>query len=80
MVIKQTRAASPLPTDRRSGQERRKVDKAPPGGRDRRVSVEPRKPEVQELEITPSAWADLTSRPEGLPSAAPAAKKAAAKD
>ena len=25
--------------------------------RDRRISVEPRKPEVQELDLTPSDWA-----------------------
>ena len=47
--------------DRRSGADRRKEDKGPPkGGRERRISVEPRKPEVQEVEISPSDWASLT--------------------
>jgi len=29
---------------------------APPGGWERRRNVEPRKPEVTELEISPSQW------------------------
>lgn len=50
--------------DRRSGADRRKEDKGPPKGmRDRRVHVEPRKPEVQEVEISPSDWASLTDLP-----------------
>jgi len=47
------------PSDRRAGRDRRKVDKPPPGGRERRVSIEPRKPEVLEFEVTPSDWAAL---------------------
>jgi hypothetical protein len=39
--------------------DRRKVDKGPPGGRERRVSLEPRKPDVIERELTPSEWATL---------------------
>jgi hypothetical protein len=46
--------------ERRSGVDRRQVNKPPPGGRERRTSMEPRKPEVNELEITPSDWARLT--------------------
>jgi hypothetical protein len=45
--------------DRRSGVDRRKVDKGPPNGIDRRKSIEPRKPEVQEVQISPSDWARL---------------------
>jgi len=46
-------------TERRSGRDRRKLDKGPPTGRERRVSVEPRKPEISEVEITPSEWGAL---------------------
>jgi hypothetical protein len=50
--------------DRRTGVDRRKVDQGPPKGtRDRRVHVEPRKPEVSEVEISPSDWASLTNLP-----------------
>lgn len=57
-------AAQASRPDRRSGSDRRKVDKGPPKGlRERRVSVEPRKPEVQEVEISPSDWASLTDLP-----------------
>lgn len=45
--------------DRRSGADRRKADKGPPTGRDRRVGMEPRKPEISEVEVTPSEWAAL---------------------
>ena len=59
--------AAPRP-DRRTGADRRKVDKGPPAGvRDRRVHIEPRKPDVQEVEISPSDWASLTSLPPPLP-------------
>lgn len=47
-------------TERRAGKDRRKVDKGPqPGKRERRIHLESRKPDVQELEVTPSAWAEL---------------------
>ncbi len=50
--------------DRRSGGDRRKEDKGPPKGmRDRRINLEPRKPEVREVEISPSDWASLTDLP-----------------
>ena len=45
--------------DRRKGGDRRKIDKGPPGRRDRRVNPEPRKPEVDELEVSVSDWARL---------------------
>jgi hypothetical protein len=54
--------------DRRSGADRRQDDKGPPKGtRERRVSVEPRKPDVQEVEISPSDWASLTDLPTPKP-------------
>jgi hypothetical protein len=44
--------------DRRSGIDRRKADQGPPKGkRERRISVEPRKPDVQEVDLSPSDWA-----------------------
>jgi hypothetical protein len=53
--------ASPRLTERRSGVDRRRADKGPPaGGRDRRVSVEPRQPEVHEVTLTPSEWDTLS--------------------
>ena len=56
--------------DRRSGADRRQDDKGPPKGtRERRVSVEPRKPDVQEVEISPSDWASLTDLPPPKPPA-----------
>lgn len=39
--------------------------------RDRRIQVEPRKPEVQEVEISPSDWASLTDPPPPKPPKAP---------
>lgn len=65
---------TPLPrtTDRRSGVDRRKVDEGPPKGmRDRRVHVEPRKPDVQEVEISPSDWASLNNLPPPAPKQRP---------
>jgi hypothetical protein len=63
-VNKPLAATSPPRPDRRSGNDRRKADKGPPAGmRDRRVHLEPRKPEVQEVEISPSDWASLTDLP-----------------
>lgn len=54
------KTGSPNTRDRRSGRDRRQVDLGPPPGvRERRVSVEPRKPEVVEREISPSEWASL---------------------
>jgi hypothetical protein len=42
--------------ERRSGNDRRLDESLPPGTWERRRSVEPRKPDVAELEITPSQW------------------------
>ncbi len=46
-------------TDRRSGRDRRQIDKGPPGRAERRRVAEPRKPEVAELDMTESEWAAL---------------------
>lgn len=52
--------SSPPSTDRRSGVDRRKVDVGPPAGtRERRRGIEPRQPEVQELQLTDSQWGAL---------------------
>ena len=47
------------PLERRSGLDRRRTDASPPGNYDRRRGVESRKPEVVELEISTSDWAQL---------------------
>lgn len=47
-------------SNRRTGRDRRQRDVGPPPGqRERRVSIEPRKPEVLEVDPTDSAWAEL---------------------
>ncbi|MGD9831992.1 MAG: hypothetical protein AB7U92_04495 [Piscinibacter sp.] len=46
-------------SDRRTGRDRRKADRGSPTGRERRVGMEPRKPEISEIEVTPSEWAAL---------------------
>ena len=47
--------------DRRSGVDRRVMDKGPPPGKaERRRSVEPRKPDVVEIEMSNSQWSALT--------------------
>lgn len=62
--------------DRRSGVDRRKVDKGPPGGRERRVGIEPRRPEVVEREVSPSEWDSLRDTLPPAPAPAPAPKPA----
>ncbi len=70
--------ANPPPVDRRSGVDRRRADKGPPGGRERRLGIEPRRPEVVEREASPSEWATLQELPPpatpGLPPAPKPAK------
>lgn len=56
-------------TDRRSGVDRRRVDKGPPGRVERRRVVEPRKPEVAELNLTDSEWGALSEQ--AFPAPAP---------
>jgi len=59
---------SPRVAERRSGIDRRRADRGPPAGvRDRRVSVEPRQPEVHEVTLTPAEWdtlSELAQQPE----------------
>ena len=53
----------PSTTERRSGSDRRKVDMLPPGKVDRRRSVDSRKPEVVELDMSNSEWTALSGVP-----------------
>jgi hypothetical protein len=45
--------------ERRTGVDRRQKDVGGPNGRERRKSMEPRKREVIELDVTTSEWAAL---------------------
>jgi hypothetical protein len=49
--------------DRRTGEDRRRVDNGPPGKHERRRSLEPRKPEVVELDMSNSEWSALSDDP-----------------
>ena len=70
------KAASPTPAERRSGKDRRQREDAPPGGRERRRGIEPRRPEVIEVDITPSQWDALQDAAFPVPApAAPPAKR-----
>jgi hypothetical protein len=55
--------AKASPVDRRSGVDRRKEDKGPPGKHDRRLTLESRQPEVVEIELSNSAWIALLETP-----------------
>ena len=57
--------------DRRSGVDRRQVDKGPPGRHERRQSLESRQPEVVELELSNSAWTALLAEAVKPPEPAP---------
>jgi hypothetical protein len=58
-----TSAKKPQPaSERRTGRDRRKADRGSPTGRERRVGMEPRKPEISEIEISPSEWAELEAQ------------------
>jgi len=46
-------------SDRRTGRDRRVRDVEMPAGRDRRRGVEPRKPEVAEIDPSDSLWASF---------------------
>lgn len=61
------RPRKPSATERRSGTDRRKVDLPRPGKIDRRRSVDSRKPEVVELDMSNSEWTALTQLPEPPP-------------
>jgi hypothetical protein len=57
--MKPNSKSRPPAVDRRSGRDRRARDIGPPSGRDRRRSLEPRKPEVVEIEVSAEEWAAL---------------------
>jgi hypothetical protein len=63
MVLRKPFRSQPAAIERRSGRDRRQVDKGPPSGRDRRVGLEPRRPEVVELEVSVSEWLALQEAP-----------------
>jgi hypothetical protein len=48
-----------VPVERRSGIDRRQQEGPPPFRTERRRGVEPRRPEVTELDMTPSQWDTL---------------------
>ena len=59
-------AINPAPpaVDRRIGADRRHADAPLPAGkRDRRRGLEARKPEVHEIDMSPSEWAALLEPP-----------------
>ena len=59
LTPKKSSPAQPI-ANRRSGRDRRQKEAGPPSGqRERRVGIEPRQPEVQEVDPTDSAWAEL---------------------
>ncbi|MFT3954377.1 MAG: hypothetical protein QM722_08305 [Piscinibacter sp.] len=62
MTQKPPKASSKATMERRSGHDRRQVDKGPPGRVERRRVAEPRKPEVAELDMTESEWSELAQQ------------------
>lgn len=53
--------------ERRSGVDRRRVDLDRAGRPERRRGVEARKPDVIEIDMTPSEWMALSDEPATLP-------------
>ena len=51
------------PAERRTGKDRRNTEIGPPGKHDRRTALEARKPQVVELEMSPSEWAMFSCPP-----------------
>jgi formate dehydrogenase assembly factor FdhD len=47
------------PVDRRSGQDRRQAESDSPIPNERRVTIEPRQPEVVEIQVTPEEFTAL---------------------
>ncbi|HEY6135761.1 MAG TPA: hypothetical protein VIW70_17435 [Rubrivivax sp.] len=58
-----TAPQKPRTAERRQGLDRRRNEGKPPLGWERRRSVEPRKPEVAELDLTESQWGALQGEP-----------------
>lgn len=48
--------------ERRSGQDRRRVEGSPPGRHERRRKAEARQPDVTELDMTSSEWMALNQQ------------------
>jgi hypothetical protein len=63
MVDKAVVNRRPRDGDRRSGADRRKVDVGPPDKLERRRTLEPRKPDVVELDMSNSEWGALDRDP-----------------
>ena len=70
-MAKFTAKQTPLPAERRANRDRRHVDGAPPGKHDRRRGLEPRLPEVVELDMSSSEWMTLSDEPELPPKRLP---------
>jgi len=62
-MAKLTAKQTTPPSERRSGGDRRNVDGTPPGKHDRRRGLEPRLPEVVELDMSNSEWMTLSDVP-----------------
>jgi len=56
VVTPSDRPATPK-TERRTGKDRRNAEAGPPTRHERRTSLEARRPQVVELEMSPSEWA-----------------------
>jgi hypothetical protein len=56
VMVKAHGNSQPGSIERRSGNDRRRRESVPPASWERRRAIEPRKPEVAELEMTPSQW------------------------
>jgi hypothetical protein len=68
-----SQASNKPPIERRAGVERRKVDLGPPNGVERRRGIDPRKPEVKEVDLTASDWANFEAGNPLKPKPPPAA-------
>jgi hypothetical protein len=55
-MLKAQGKSQPASIERRTGNDRRHRETSPPASWERRRAIEPRKPEVAELEMTTSIW------------------------
>lgn len=77
-MVKNSSTAARRPWDggeRRSGRDRRQAEQGPPNGIERRKGIEPRQPEVREIELSASEWAQLEANVLPAQPASPAHKK-----
>ena len=70
-MTKQATTRKATPSERRSGDDRRRIEGTPPGKHDRRRGLEPRLPEVVELDMTNSEWMSLSDDPAPPPKGPP---------